>query len=357
MPGRAYGRVAFVIVLLVVLYYVFRILEPFLPALVWAAILATVFHPLYEWLARRLRRPQLASVAACLLITVLIVLPVILLLVLLAGESIQAYRTLEVRIHSQEMSRLEFLRHTAAYQWLLGKMQEMDVAEPNFRELGVGSIRQVSQFLVGHSVAVFSGFGRFAMSCFVMLLSLYYLFLSGPEILRELSRLSPLRREHEEVIFAQFKQMTVATFGGSLLTAVLQGAAGSLVFVLFGLPSALLWGAVMALLSLVPVVGTALVWGPVVVYYLLTGSLAKGLGLLVVCGSVVGSIDNLVKPLLIRRGSEIHTLWLFFGVLGGIGVFGFLGMILGPLLITILFTLIEIYKVEFRDELGEKLTP
>ena len=113
----------------------------------------------------------------------------------------------------------------------------------------------------------------------------------------------------------------------------------------------------MALLSLVPVVGTALVWGPVVAYYLLTGALFKGLGLLVVCGGVVGSIDNLVKPLLLRRGCEIHTLWLFFGVLGGIGVFGFLGLIVGPLLITILFTLIEIYKVEFRDELGDKLAP
>ena len=120
MPGRAYGRVAFVIVLLVVLYYVFRILEPFLAALAWAAILATVFHPVYASLLRRLHRPRLASALACVLITALIILPVILLLVLLAGESIQAYRTLEVRIHSQEMSRLEFLRHTASYQWLLG---------------------------------------------------------------------------------------------------------------------------------------------------------------------------------------------------------------------------------------------
>ena len=357
MPGRASGRVAFVIVLLVVLYYVFRILEPFLTALAWAAILATVFHPLYEWLARRLRQPQLASVAACLLITVLIVLPVIILLALLTGESVGAYRALEARIQAQQMGPMETLHQAAAYQWLLVKLQALGVPEPNFRQIGVEAIRRVSQFLVAHSAAVFSGFGQFVMNFFVMLLSLYYLFLRGPAILQELSQLSPLRREHEEAIFARFKQMTVVTFGGSLLTAVLQGAMGSLVFVLFGLPSALLWGAVMALLSLVPVVGTALVWGPVVAYYLLTGSLAKGLGLLVVAGSVVGSIDNLVKPLLLRRGGEIHTLWLFFGVLGGIGVFGFLGMVLGPLLITILFTLIEIYKAEFRDELGEKLAP
>ena len=357
MSPSKYGRIAFVAVLLVVGYGVFRILQPFLSALVWAAILATVFHPWYERLSRWLRRPPLASILTCLLITTLIVLPVIVLLVLLAGESVQAYGSLEVKIHAQQLGQGEALRQTAAYQWLLGKMQAVGVPEPNFRQLGVEAIRRLSQFLVGHSAAVFSGFGQFIVSFFVMLLSLYYFFIRGPGILQELSRLSPLRREHEEVIFTEFKQMTVATFGGSLLTAVLQGVAGGLAFVIFGLPSPLLWGAVMALLSLVPVVGTALVWGPVVVYYLLTGSLVKGLGLLVVCGGAVGSIDNLVKPLLIRRGSEIHTLWLFFGVLGGIGVFGFLGMILGPLLITVLFTLMEIYKVEFRDELGEKLAP
>jgi predicted PurR-regulated permease PerM len=175
--------------------------------------------------------------------------------------------------------------------------------------------------------------------------------------LKELQRLSPLRREHEEAIIGKFKEITVATFEGNLLTAILQGAAGGLVFLIFGLPSPLLWAAVMAFLSLVPLVGTALVWGPVVVYYLLTGAVVKGLLLLVLCGAVVGSIDNLVKPLLIRRRAAIPTLWVFVGVLGGVGVFGFLGFVLGPLMVAVLFALIEIYKVEFRKELGEKLGP
>jgi predicted PurR-regulated permease PerM len=93
-----------------------------------------------------------------------------------------------------------------------------------------------------------------------------------------------------------------------------------------------------------------------VVYYLITGAVAKGLLLLAVCAGVVGSIDNLVKPLLIRRRAEIPTLWVFVGVLGGVGVFGFLGFVLGPLMVAVLFALIEIYKVEFRSELSEKLT-
>jgi predicted PurR-regulated permease PerM len=99
------------------------------------------------------------------------------------------------------------------------------------------------------------------------------------------------------------------------------------------------------------VVGTALVWAPLVVYYLLTGAVWKGIILLAICVVAVATVDNVVKPIFIRRGAEIDTLWIFLSVLGGIGVFGFLGLFLGPFLVTLLLVLVEIYKVEFRDEL------
>jgi predicted PurR-regulated permease PerM len=99
------------------------------------------------------------------------------------------------------------------------------------------------------------------------------------------------------------------------------------------------------------VVGTALVWAPLVVYYLLTGAVWKGIILLAICVVEVAAVDNVVKPIFIRRGAEIDTLWIFLSVLGGIGVFGFLGLFLGPFLVTLLLVLVEIYKVEFRDEL------
>jgi predicted PurR-regulated permease PerM len=357
MQRHDYARIAFAVVLLVVLYYVFLILRPFLPALSWAAILATVFYSVFEELARRLKRRRLASALACLLLTVAIVLPVILLLIMLASESVEAYRQLQAKLQAGQIGVLESLRHTATYEWLRGKLLALGFPEPDLREVAVQAVRSVSQFLVKHSSDVFTGFTRFAFNFVVMLFAIYYLFLSGPRILQELRRLSPLRREHEEAIISKFKEITQATFEGNLLTSVLQGAAGGLVFLIFGLPSPLLWAAVMAFLSLVPLVGTALVWGPVVAYYLLSGAVVKGLLLLVVCAAVVGSIDNLIKPLLIRRRAEIPTLWVFVGVLGGVGVFGFLGFVLGPLMVAVLFVLIEIYKVEFRRELGEKLAP
>lgn len=357
MQRQDYARIGFVVVLLVVVYYVFRIFKPFLGALVWAAVLATVFHPVYDRLTRWLKRPPLASALACVLLIVMIILPVIVIFILLASESVQAYRVVEAKLRGGNVSGLEWLRQTAAYLWLRGKILALGLPEPDLSQAAVQTVRSVSEFLVRHSSDIFSGFARFAFNFLVMILGAYYMFLSGPKILAEIRRLSPLRREHEEAILNKFQEITVATFEGNLLTALLQGTAGGLVFFFFGLDSPLLWGAVMAFLSLVPLVGTALVWGPVVIYFLLTGAAVKGLLLMGVCAGVVGSIDNFVKPLLIRRRAEIPTAWVFVGVMGGVGVFGFLGLVLGPLMIAILLALIEIYKVEFRSELSEKLSP
>ena len=356
MQRNGYARIAFVVVLLVVGYYVFRIVQPFLTALVWAAILATVFHPVFDSINRRLKRAQLASVLACLLLTVVLVLPVIVLLIMLAGESVDAYHYVQDRLRG-DFKGLDVVRHTTAYLWLQSKLLALGFPEPDLRQLAIQAVETISQFLVRHSSDVFSGFTRFAFNFIVMLFGVFYMFLSGPQLLAELRRLSPLRREYEDKIIAKFKEITLATFEGNLLTAALQGAAGGLVFLFFGLPSPLLWGAVMAVLSLVPLIGTALVWGPVVIYYLLTGSTLRGVLLAAICAGVVGSIDNFIKPLLIRRRAEIPTAWVFVGVMGGVGVFGFLGFVLGPLMIAVLFALIEIYKVEFRSELSEKLSP
>lgn len=346
--GQSGVRRAFLLILLgIVLYYVGRVVAPFSPALAWAAILATVFYPAYQRLARYIHRKELASGLTCLLLTVAIVLPVLFLVFLMAGESVKAYRGLEGLIASGVPARIAAIRSSAAYQTLLHKFSEMGLPEPDVSAAVMRAVRAGSRFLVTHSASVLSGLMNFILQLFVMLFGLYYLFLHGPQILRELRSLIPLRPEYEEQIIQKFKGVVHATFTGSLAIALIQGALGGVGFLIFGLPSPLLWGAAMALVSLVPVVGTALVWGPVVIFYLLTGSVLKGLLMLLVFGGAVGSVDNILKPILVQRGMEIHTLWVFVSVIGGLSVFGFLGLVLGPFLFTIVVVLLEIYKVEF----------
>jgi predicted PurR-regulated permease PerM len=342
MERTQYARVVFVLLLVLVLYYVLQILHPFLHALAWAAILAIASHPLFDWLSRRLKRPGLAGVLTCLAITLLVIVPVIVVLILLAEQSVQAYNTLQSRINLRGMSRLDVLRGTAPYQWVLGKMQDLGMPEPDLRATIVRAVRVISEFLVGNSSAIFSGLTHSVFSFFVALLALYYFLLHGAKVVLGIRRLAPLRPEHEQLITRTFNDMTAATLQAGLLTALVQGGVGGLVFLTFGIASPLLWGAVMAVLSLVPLVGTALVWLPVGIFFLLTGAVGKGVAFLAVCALVVGSIDNFVKPFFMGRKTEINTLWLFLGVMGGIAYFGFLGFVLGPLLITILLAAVEI---------------
>jgi predicted PurR-regulated permease PerM len=356
MQRRDYARIGFVTVFLVVLYYVFRILQPFLAALVWAAILATVFYPVFRWLGRRLGRRPLASALTCLFLTFVIVMPVILLLIVVAGQSIEAYRFVESKIQTDDFAQLNSFRQRPSYVWLEEKLTLLGIPQPDLKALAIRAVKSLSQFLVKHSSNVFSGFASFVFNFVVMLFTMYYLFLRGPDVLAELRRLSPLHAHVEETIIIKFKDMTAATFYATLVTSLVQGMAGGLVFHLFGIPAPILWAAVMSLLAILPLVGMSLVWAPAALYYILTGAWVKGLVMAAIFVVVVGSIDNVLRPLLLRHRAQIPTFWVFLGVLGGVSVFGFLGLVLGPLMVTVLFALVEIYKAEFREELSEKLS-
>jgi len=252
MQRRDYARIGFVVVFLVVLYYVFRILQPFLAALVWAAILTTVFYPVFRRLERAVRRRPLASVLTCLFLTFVIVVPVILLLIVVAGQSVEAYRFVESKIQPGDLGQFDSLRERPSYQWLEEKLTVLGLPQPDLKSLAVRAVKAVSEFLVKRSSSVFSGFANFVFDFFVMLFTMYYLFLRGPDVLAELRRLSPLSSHVEETIITKFKDMTVATFQATLVTSLVQGMAGGLVFFFFGIPAPILWGGVMSLLAILP---------------------------------------------------------------------------------------------------------
>jgi len=356
MTRSGYARVAVLLALAVVLYYVFLILEPFLSALIWAAILATMFYPLDSALSSRLRYRHWASALTCALIMIVIVLPALFLLFTLAKESVVAYKALETHLAGGAAS-FSALQNTSTYQWFLAKSRSLGMPEPDLGAMATKGIGRVSEFLVSRSAKIFSGISHFVVNFLVMIFALYYFFLRGRNMLHELRELSFLRPEYEERIMENFRAIAVATFGGSLATAVIHGAADAIIFLIFGLPSPLLWGAVMAFLSLIPLVGTGLVWIPLVAYYLLKGSVLRAILLVVAFGAVSGVVEYIVKPMLIKRGTQIDSFWVLLSVLGGIGVFGFLGLFLGPFLVALLLVLIESYKAEFRDELRESATP
>jgi len=161
--------------------------------------------------------------------------------------------------------------------------------------------------------------------------------------------ISPLSDNQEQLFVERFRSVTRATVLGNLATALTQGALSGLIFLILGLPSPVLWGALTALLSLVPMVGTALIWVPWAIYLFATGSPVKAVIFLVVQIVVVGGVDNFLRPMLIEGSVKMHTLLVFFSILGGISYFGILGMFFGPLIFAIAMTLLEFYVIPPSD--------
>ena len=151
----------------------------------------------------------------------------------------------------------------------------------------------------------------------------------------------------------KFTSVTRATLKGSLLIGIMQGGLAGIAFAVAGIDNAVFWGTVMAVLSVIPSIGSALVWGPACVILMMQGSVGTGVGLLAFCAIVVGSLDNLLRPILVGKDTRMHELMIFFGTLGGIMMFGISGIFIGPLIASLFVTIWELYGVAFADFLPE----
>jgi predicted PurR-regulated permease PerM len=188
-----------------------------------------------------------------------------------------------------------------------------------------------------------------AIDFFVMLFVLFYLVRDGRQLLASLTALTPLREDQDERIVSRIREMARSVFVGSFLTAVCQGVAGGVGLALVGIPG-LFWGTVMGVVSLVPLVGTALVWVPAAGYLFLVGRWGSAVFLLVWCAVIVGSIDNFLRPFLMRGRSGLSPLFVFLAVMGGLEYFGLPGLLYGPLILTFAAAILFLYKEEFLAE-------
>src|SRR4030095_12869793 len=182
--------------------------------------------------------------------------------------------------------------------------------------------------------------------------TMFYFFRDGPLLLAKLKYLSPLADDYEEELIHRFLSVSRATIKGTLLVAIIKGTLGGLAFWFFGIQGAVLWGVVMVFLSVLPIVGPWLVMYPAALILLLGGQVWQGIALFLIATFVIGLIDNLLEPIVIGRDSGMHELMVFFSILGGIGLFGVMGFIVGPVIAALFLTLLEIYGKEFNSQLA-----
>jgi predicted PurR-regulated permease PerM len=189
----------------------------------------------------------------------------------------------------------------------------------------------------------------FLLNLFVMVYAMFFFLKDGEKILEKIFYYLPLNDEDEELMLQRFTSITRATVKGTLVIGIIQGALAGFAFWIAGIDGAAFWGTIMAILSIVPGIGAALIWVPAVIYLIVTGELVAGLLLFAWCATVVGTIDNILRPILVGKDAKMPDLLILVGTLGGLFLFGPIGFIVGPIVCGLFLTVWEIYGATFKD--------
>jgi predicted PurR-regulated permease PerM len=304
------------------------------------------FYPVFKKLQHLLKkRKALSAAIMTLFVLSVIVLPFSLLMASLAVEVVDIYHRIEEMINTGQLqAHMEKIREIPILKWILMRLnQSLDLSQKESLDFLLKNLQQVSTFLFNQTSKIVKGLSTFIMGFFFTLLSLYYLFKDGDRLFERLKEVIPLPSKERDLLIHRFKDMIYATIYGGILIAIIQGLLGGLSFWVLGLASPIFWGTAMAFLSFIPVGGTALIWVPASILLLVQGAFLKGIILLGLGVFGISMVDNLLKPFFISTRTKIHPLLLFFAVLGGIQVFGLIGLVAGPLIVTLFLTLIEIY--------------
>jgi predicted PurR-regulated permease PerM len=329
-------------------YFVFLIVEPFLVPLVWSAVLAIFFYPLHEKLLKRMK-PTNAALTSTLGVTLLLIVPALVVLVFTAREALDATAQVQnaLAVHGQGPNEGLLLR---IEEWIRVRLPEswrgLDLSSP-LQQAGA----KIASFLGERFAGLVKNLVSFFVDLFILIFALFFMFRDGDAVVRGVRHLLPFDEDIQADMLKESQELVFASVAVGLLLAAIQGFLGGVSFALVGTSAPLFWGALIAFFSLVPVVGSALIWGPAAIWLLFSGHWGKALLVVGICGGVSTVADNIVRPLLLRNRTRLNELLLFIGVLGGLEAFGLLGLVIGPTIVAAAMGMFQVY-MERRDELA-----
>ncbi len=322
-------------------YLTYEIVSPFLSAIGWAIVLTIVFYPVYDFFLKYLRWKPVAVVVTVLLILLLILGPFSYLGYLLVQE-------VGALIGSLQAGKMDPVKNLLQHPLLSGLVSKLLVTfHMTQGELEKAVADGVTRIGKESITMIRSGAGNvvsFALNFVLMVLSIFFLLAGGPELIEKLGSYMPFSRKEREKLMVQTKDIVVSTIYGGVVVAVVQGLIGGIAYSILGMASPVVWGLSIFVTSFIPIVGTFIVWGPTAGYLILTGSVAKGIALFVIGAVGISSADNILRPLIVKGKMKMPVLAIFFSILGGIKFFGFIGFILGPLVVAIFLSVLDIMR-------------
>ena len=348
---QRYGSRLFLILLLGSLALLLGLLHAFLSAIVLGLLIASVFYPLYLRMKRLLdHRDSLASVCMVLFIFLVLGVPAGWFVGTLSNEAFDFYEHTRSSVSIAHIEK--FLESDSIWIERLRRITSLtgiELTRDTVEKLTAAIGKQVGLFLYKQISSVASNLFSFLMHFFLMLLVLFYLFRDGVRLRRYIAQLLPLPESQQEKVERKFHEMGRAIVVGNGLSGIVQGILGGVGFAVFGLASPFLWGTVLAFMAFLPIIGASVVFVPAAAILLVQGKIGVGIGYLIynVCYSSI--VEYIIKPRLIGKGMQMNALLVFIGIIGGIKLFGILGIVYGPLIITVFLTMAEIYRLEYRD--------
>lgn len=349
MQFKNYNVYFFFVVLIGVTILAYFIIKPFLVPFLIAAILAHLFSPVYRFFLKFFRSTGLSSVLACFLIVLIIILPILAVLSLVVNEIQGIVDNFSQNPEAAKKIVSELARNLSALPFFNSIEPDKIISQ----ETIVSAIKGFSQNALAILQGTYKGVVHFIFVTFVMFFSLFYLFIDGKKLVKKIMQLSPLQDKYESILIDKFNSITRATIKGTTLIAIVQGFLGGVLFAATGVASPVLFGILMTISSVIPSVGSGLVWLPVGVVMMLFGHITEGIIILLAGALVISTIDNFMRPKLVGRDTQMHPLLILFSTLGGIALFGISGFIIGPIMISLLVALWDIYALEFKAQLEQ----
>lgn len=344
-----------ILALLLALYGSYLLVAPYLGAIVLAFVLSLLCYPVHHWISNKMpTKPNLAATLSCLLLVLVILVPASLVFAALVQQGLLVTKQIYLWLGQGGAEQLLQHPYLQQLQALAADKFPGDLLTP--RQI----IERLSEFAAGFSkellnlsTKMLGDLTGLLFSFVLMLFVLYFLLRDHDKIVAAIQHYIPLSRSQKDALLSEAKLVARSAVLGSVLTAIAQGLAGGIAMAIVGFPG-LFWGTMMAFASFIPAVGTALIWLPASLYLFFTGDWGWGLFLAGWGVLVVGSIDNVLRPILMQGSSNMSTLLIFLALLGGIQLFGLIGVIYGPIIFALTLVLLRLYTIEFKDFLAQQ---
>ncbi|HEY8100218.1 MAG TPA: AI-2E family transporter [Burkholderiaceae bacterium] len=339
--------------LLIALSFCFAwILFPLYSAVFWAIVLAILFAPLHDRLLGIMRRQRnLAALVTLMLFLTVILIPFSLISVSLVQQGTIIYE----QIHTGQIDFGVYFQQiiSALPDWASRLLSHFGVTDfATLKNILSSAATEGSQFIAARALDIGQTTAGFMFSAAIMLYLLFFLLRDGDVMTAKIKQAIPLDLEHKEQLLSTFVTAIRATIKGNIIVAAVQGALGGMMFWILGIQGALLWGVVMAVLALLPGIGAALLWMPVAIYFLVIGATWQGVALIVFGILIVGLVDNILRPILVGKKTQMPDYVVLFSTLGGIVIFGLNGFVIGPVIAALFITVWDLFVTENEERVS-----